>query len=344
MAEIIQRVRPDVLLINEFDFDADGAAAVDLFQQTTCRVPHNGAAPIEYPYRYVAPSNTGIPSGFDLNNDGMVGGPDDAFGFGFFPGQFGMAVYSMHPIDARRPPHLPAVPLGRHARSPAPDDRPRPTGRLVLARGAGVAAPVVQVHWDLPVDVDGRTVHVLASHPTPPVFDGPEDRNGRRNHDEIRFWADYVRPGAAAYIFDDAGQRGGLRPSDRFVIIGDLNADPSTATACPAPRSCCSSTHASTLGAPVERGSRRASRAPGRRQRRSPGRPRVRHRRLRRLGTRQPAGRLRAPLADRCASSTARSSGPTEDPLFRLVGDFPFPSSDHRLVSIDVAVPGGPPH
>jgi hypothetical protein len=32
-----------------------------------------------------------------------------------------------------------------------------------------------------------------------------------------------------------------------------------------------------------------------------------------------------------------------EDPLFRLVGDFPFPSSDHRLVWIDVAVPGGPP-
>jgi hypothetical protein len=25
------------------------------------------------------------------------------------------------------------------------------------------------------------------------------------------------------------------------------------------------------------------------------------------------------------------------------VGDFPFPSSDHRLVWIDVAVPGGPP-
>ena len=30
------------------------------------------------------------------------------------------------------------------------------------------------------------------------------------------------------------------------------------------------------------------------------------------------------------------------DQLFRLVGDFPFPSSDHRLVWIDVAGPGGP--
>ena len=52
-------------------------------------------------------------------------------------------------------------------------------------------------HWDVPVKVGGHTVHVLASHPTPPTFDGEEDRNGRRNHDEIRFWADYVSPGKA---------------------------------------------------------------------------------------------------------------------------------------------------
>jgi hypothetical protein len=50
-------------------------------------------------------------------------------------------------------------------------------------------------HWDVPVRINGATVHVLASHPTPPVFDGPEDRNGRRNHDEIRFWADYLSDG-----------------------------------------------------------------------------------------------------------------------------------------------------
>ena len=30
------------------------------------------------------------------------------------------------------------------------------------------------------------------------------------------------------------------------------------------------------------------------------------------------------------------------DPFFQPVGVFPFPSSDHRLVWIDVAVPGGP--
>ena len=33
----------------------------------------------------------------------------------------------------------------------------------------------------------------------------------------------------------------------------------------------------------------------------------------------------------------------TDDPLFSLVGTFPFPSSDHRLVWVDVGVPGGRP-
>ncbi|HET9858622.1 MAG TPA: endonuclease/exonuclease/phosphatase family protein, partial [Nocardioidaceae bacterium] len=97
VAEIIQRTRPDVLLINEFDFVEDNVA-VDLFRDNYLEVGQNGAEPIEYRYSFVAESNTGIPSGLDLNNDGTIGGPDDAFGFGFFPGQFGMVVYSRYPI------------------------------------------------------------------------------------------------------------------------------------------------------------------------------------------------------------------------------------------------------
>ncbi|HZB51231.1 MAG TPA: endonuclease/exonuclease/phosphatase family protein, partial [Mycobacteriales bacterium] len=98
VAEVIQRTRPDVLLVNEFDYDA-GHVALRLFQDNYLSVSRNGSTPIDYPYAYTAPSNTGVPSGLDLNNDGTVGGPDDAYGFGFFPGQFGMAVYSKFPID-----------------------------------------------------------------------------------------------------------------------------------------------------------------------------------------------------------------------------------------------------
>ena len=54
----------------------------------------------------MAPSNTGISSGFDLNNNGVIDTTpgddpygDDSLGFGVFEGQFGMVVYSQYPID-----------------------------------------------------------------------------------------------------------------------------------------------------------------------------------------------------------------------------------------------------
>lgn len=107
VAETIQRTNPDVLLINEFDYvAADPLAPVRLLQQNYLSVSQNGAAPVEYAYAYIAPSNTGIASGFDLNNNGAIvtipetpGYGDDSLGFGQFPGQFGMLVLSKYPID-----------------------------------------------------------------------------------------------------------------------------------------------------------------------------------------------------------------------------------------------------
>jgi hypothetical protein len=84
-------------------------------------------------------------------------------------------------------------------------------------------------HWDVPIEIDGEVVHFLVAHPTPPVFDGPEDRNGKRNHDEIRLWADYISEDAkdSSYIYDDDGNYGGIGKSGaKFVIAGDYNADP----------------------------------------------------------------------------------------------------------------------
>jgi hypothetical protein len=69
-------------------------------------------------------------------------------------------------------------------------------------------------------------IHVLAAHPTPPVFDGPENRNGLRNFDEIRLWAEYLTPGDRRWLCDDQGRCGGLPADASFVILGDHNADP----------------------------------------------------------------------------------------------------------------------
>ncbi|GAA2628471.1 endonuclease/exonuclease/phosphatase family protein [Streptomyces vastus] len=228
-AETIQRVDPDVLLINEFDYDEDGAAA-RLFLRNYLAVGQNGAKPVRYPFRFTAPVNTGVASGVDFDGkNGAVTTPgsdaygQDAFGYGWFPGQYGMLVLSKYPIDVR------AARTFQHFLWKDMPGSVMPPGYYSEAARA-VFRLSSKSHWDLPVRLGpGRssTVHFLVSHPTPPTFDGPEDRNGRRNHDEIRLWADYIGGRRrSAYLYDDKGVRGGLRPGARFVIAGDLNADP----------------------------------------------------------------------------------------------------------------------
>ena len=79
VAEIIQRQRPDVLLLNEFDYDA-GGVALERFQENFLAVGQGGAAAIDYPYALAFPSNTGVASGYDLNNNGEVGTTGRAYG------------------------------------------------------------------------------------------------------------------------------------------------------------------------------------------------------------------------------------------------------------------------
>lgn len=338
VAEVIQRSRPDVLLINEFDFD-EGNPGVDLFARNYLEVGQNGAEPVSYPYRYAAPSNTGVPSGFDLDNNGQVGGGNDAFGFGLYPGQFGMAVYSKYPIDTRRVRtfqrflwrDMPGALLPDDPGTPAPNDW-YSADELAAFRLSSKS------HWDLPIRTPDGTVHVLVSHPTPPVFDGPEDRNGTRNHDEIRLWADYVSPGKGSYIVDDAGQRGGLQRGARFVIAGDQNADPLDGdSVAGAIQQLLESPRINSDGIPSSPG--------GDEQSRLQGRANATHRSNPSFDTADFAdgapGNLRVDyvLPDRRSAviDSAVFWPHTTDPLFRLPGLFPFPTSDHRLVWVDVA-------
>ena len=341
VAEIIQRVRPEVLLINEFDFDP---IAADLFRTNYLEVSHNGAEPIRYDHLFIAPSNTGIPSGFDLNNNGVIGGPDDAFGFGFFPGQFGMLVLSQHPIDTadiRTFQHflwkdMPGALLPDDPATPAPAD-------WYSAEELDVFRLSSKSHWDVPILVDGKTVHFLVSHPTPPVFDGPEDRNGTRNFDEIRFWADYITPGTSArYIYDDEGHSGGLQPGASFVIAGDQNSDPLDGDSIPgAIQQLIEHPRVNTKITPDSEGAVEQSALQGGAN--------LTHLSDPRFDTADFAdtapGNLRAdyvlPSENLRIDDAAVFWPLSTDPLFRLVGTFPFPSSDHRLVWVDVRTLGG---
>lgn len=224
LAEILQRVRPDVVLINEFDYQ-DGGDAAGLLQRNYLAQPRGGLEPIEYPYHYSAPVNTGVDSGLDLDGNGLTGDPGDAWGFGRFPGQYGMLLLSRLPLD---PEAVRSFRLFPWKDMPGALKPLNPDGSDFYPAATWARIRLSsKSHWDVPVRLGDTTLHLLASHPTPPVFDGAEDRNGRRNHDEIRLWADYIRPGAGAYLVDDAGLAGGLAEDALFVIAGDLNADPS---------------------------------------------------------------------------------------------------------------------
>ncbi|NJO04504.1 MAG: hypothetical protein HC876_02630 [Chloroflexaceae bacterium] len=346
IAEIIQRVNPDVVLINEFDYNAaQPNTAAELFLENYLNVGQNGANPIDFTYYYVAPSNTGIPSGFDFNNNGEVGGGDDAFGFGFFPGQFGMILYSKYPIvdaDVRTFQNflwkdMPGALLPDDPNTPAPADW-YSNAELNVFRLSSKS------HWDVPINIDGTIVHALVSHPTPPVFDGPEDRNGTRNHDEIRFWADYVTSGKGDYIYDDdegpANPSGGLPADARFVIMGDQNADPfdgdSTMNAV---LQLLDNPFINTTRTPVAPGGVEAAA--------NQGGANANHRGFPGFDTADFAdgtpGNLRADYvlpSNNLGIAEAGIFWPTSDsPLFdRLVGNFPFPSSDHRMVYVDITL------
>ncbi|MDP3871755.1 MAG: endonuclease/exonuclease/phosphatase family protein [Methyloversatilis sp.] len=242
VAEIAQRVNADVLLVNEFDFDLNGtptassapmglgysSQGAQLFQQNFLSVGQGNAvrgltSGIDYAYRYTPNTNTGLASGFDLNNNGVVSGGDDAFGFGNYGGQYGFTIYSKYEIVGVRSfqtflwKDMPGNLLTN-------DPTANKLADFYSQDEINALRLSSKNHVDVTVRINGQDVHFLTAHPTPPTFDGAEDRNGKRNHDEIRFWSDYVN--GAGYIYDDQGGTGGLAAGAKFVIAGDYNADP----------------------------------------------------------------------------------------------------------------------
>ncbi len=363
LAEIIQRVRPDVILLNEIDDDPQGMV-LNAFCQNYLAVPQNvsgspdgPAKPLEFAHRFRAPANTGRHSGFDLGRNGVVDSTPnsdafaaDAWGYGRYHGQYGMAILSKYPIDAQgvrtfqnfRWRDMPGAKL--------PDDLQTPEPADWYSSAALEQFPLSsKSHWDVPIIIEGQRLHLLASHPTPPTFDGPEDRNGRRNHDELRFWVDYTGPPAqAGYIYDDKGTQGGLitspirrdapveRSPPNFIILGDLNGDPHDGDGPAGISALLSAPQVLKYLPPASLGAVE--------QAKFQGGANARHRGAPAHDTCDPAdnpgpGNLRIDYVLPSANLKVAKSGvywpESTDPLFKLVGVHPFPSSDHRLVWVD---------
>lgn len=258
-AAIVQHLRPDVFLLNEITYDQPGAPGYrpgEPVGQNARRFAENflevaqadSLESIRY-HVFTAPVNTGLSSGVDLDGDGTAvtevppvpaaadegGAPQtaagrayggDAYGFGTYPGQYGMALFVRDGLEVLRD-SVRTFRLLRWAAMPGaqvPADTV--TGAPFYSDAAWARFRLSsKSHWDVPVRTPGGAVlHVLASHPTPPAFDGAARRNQHRNHDEIRLWADYLT--GAGYLRDDSSRGGGLPEGAHFVVVGDQNADP----------------------------------------------------------------------------------------------------------------------
>lgn len=198
MVRVMAALDADVVLLTAVDYDRGGVALRLLADRLA-------AAGLAYPHRLAFRPNTGMQTGFDVDGNGRAGDPRDAQGYGLFSGQAGMAVLSRLPIDAGSARNLSAF-LWRDLPGSLTDDPPDLAAVQRLATTG---------FWDVPILTDAGPLHLLAWHATPPVFDGPEDRNGRRNHDEAAFWRLFLE-GALPMAPPDAP----------FVLLGDGNLDP----------------------------------------------------------------------------------------------------------------------
>ncbi|HEY9038574.1 MAG TPA: endonuclease/exonuclease/phosphatase family protein [Roseovarius sp.] len=204
VAQIIADVAPDILLLQNVDYDMELRALTALRDLIA-------AEGLRYGHLFARLPNTGMATGLDMDGDGRLGEPEDAQGHGAFAGQGGMAILSRYPVDMDGVQDLSDI-LWRdvpQAMLPMVDGAPFPSAQAQdVLRLADVA------QWAVPVLHDSGPITLLAFHANAPVFDGPEDRNGRRNHDQLRFWQHYL---------DGAF---GPAPEQRFVLLGHANQDP----------------------------------------------------------------------------------------------------------------------
>ena len=225
-AEIIKEINPDILVINEIDHDIEALASGADLSLNLQRFQNAYLRSNSYKYMYVSPCNTGFLAGKDFDNNGKVATEEDlgsrdhggdCFGYGAYPGQYSMAILSRIPIETER-----ARTFQKFLWKDLPDHK-IPT-EWYSEDEIDIFRLSSKSHWDVPVRVGDNLIHLLVSHPTPPVFDGDEDRNGRRNYDELKMWVHYIE--GDSVLVDDAGIRGGLAADEKFLILGDLNASP----------------------------------------------------------------------------------------------------------------------
>lgn len=193
IVEVISRVSPDVLTLTDFDFDLEGRAL------------RTFAELVDYPYHYARLPNTGMATGMDLDGNGYLGDARDAQGYGRFAGDGGMAVLSRYPIGDVTDYSAVLWADVPDAVWPVVEGAPFPSTQAHAVQRLSTSG-----HWVVPIQTpDGSAFSILVFAATPPVFDGPEDKNGLRNRDELRLIEQMIDTTLGA-----------------FVVAGNANLDP----------------------------------------------------------------------------------------------------------------------
>ena len=199
LVQVIAGLNADVLLLTGIDYDLRGAALAAL----STRLAAAGAA---YPHRLALRPNTGIATGFDLDGNGRFGEPRDAMGYGRFAGAAGMAILSRVPIDTENIRDFSGF-LWADLPGTLMQDADPAIRAMQRLSTTGM--------YEVPILLPDGILCLLTYYASPPVFDGPEDRNGRRNHDETAFWSHLI-----------AGNLPYEPPKPPFVLLGQPNLDP----------------------------------------------------------------------------------------------------------------------
>ncbi len=196
---VLARLDADVVVLTGVDYDY-GQSAITALAADLKEAGH------PYPFALALRPNTGVQTGLDLDGNGKTGQARDAQGYGRFAGQGGMAILSRYPLGDPRDfsgllwRDLPGANL--------------PTDMTEAARAVQLLS--TSGHFDVPLSyAPAKTLHLLVWYATPPVFDGPEDRNGRRNQDEAAFWLRLTE-----------GKLPWSPPESPFVLLGQPNLDP----------------------------------------------------------------------------------------------------------------------
>lgn len=210
VAQTAQISAPDVLVLTGVSYDSSERIA-QLLRDRYLASGQHGESGLEYPYYYTSGTNSGLESGADLDRDGAIGGPGDAIGAGNYPGERGVVVFSQYAIL---------------------DDEVRtfqeflwedlPENSMDTDLYSSLEKSILRLHqtslWDVPVDVEGETVHVIA-HAIAAANDEAAEEDLARAEDERRVLADYVS-GRSWYLYDDDGELGGLDQGESFVLAG----------------------------------------------------------------------------------------------------------------------------